>query len=62
MFRFWNKSSRTVKYDFINANGDCQTFSEQNAGKDYYEQTSYKSAWAFRDSATGVVHAVFQQM
>jgi hypothetical protein len=23
MFRFWNKSSRKIKYDLINANGDC---------------------------------------
>jgi len=62
MFRFWNKSSRTVQYDLIDANGDCQTASEQDAGIDYYEQTFYKTAWAFRDSATGVVHAVFKQL
>jgi hypothetical protein len=61
MLRFWNKSSRTVKYDLINANGDCQTASQQEPGKDYYEQTSFKTAWAFRDATTGVVHAVLQQ-
>ena len=61
MLRFWNKSSKKVKYDFISAEGDCQTASEQDAGNDYYEQTFYKSAWAFRDSETGIVHAVIKQ-
>jgi hypothetical protein len=56
-----NNSSRVVKYDYVNANGDCETASQQDPGCDYDEQTYFGTAWVFRDAATGVVHAVFQQ-